>query len=60
MKMESSNDFLSFLSAQEYYSILEVNPMFDRFVFRISEQVPAIVFTALAGALGWSLLIGWL
>ena len=34
--------------------------MFDRFVFRISEQVPAIVFTALAGALGWSLLIGWL
>jgi len=34
--------------------------MFDRLVFRISEQVPAIVFTALAGAFGWALLVGWL
>jgi hypothetical protein len=34
--------------------------MLDRFVFRISEELPAIVFTALAGAFGWAVLAGWL
>src|SRR5687768_1182882 len=35
-------------------------PMLDRFLFRVSEQIPAVVFTALAGAFGWALLAGWL
>jgi hypothetical protein len=46
-------------ASHEYRSISEVSPMFGQFVFT-SEKVPAIVFTALAGAFGWALLAGWL
>jgi hypothetical protein len=34
--------------------------MFNQFIFRVSEKLPAIVFTALAGAFGWALLARWL
>ena len=34
--------------------------MFDRLVFRISEELPALVFTALTFAFGWALLAGWI
>ena len=48
------------LGAEEYGRILREHAMLDRFVLRISEELPAIVFTALAGAFGLALLAGWL
>jgi hypothetical protein len=47
-------------ASYEYHFISEVSPIFNQFIFRVSEKVPAIVFTALAGAFGWALLAGWL
>jgi hypothetical protein len=41
-------------------SEIEEHPMLDRFVFRLSEELPAIIFTSLAGAFGWAVLAGWL
>jgi hypothetical protein len=62
LQSQRGHNFVSLLSNSNWriVAVRRTRRMFDRLIFKFSEELSAITFTVLAFVFGWALLAGYL